>query len=67
MSNHSIFLPKMSVQQISDRIHMTNAYDIFHSNFYHQHPHIFKIIQILKLFQVNTNIKIKTTNSYKNQ
>lgn len=36
----------------------------FHSNFYLQHPHISKIIKILKLFQVNTYMKIKTADSH---
>ncbi|CAI6349412.1 unnamed protein product [Macrosiphum euphorbiae] len=65
ISNESIFPPKMWARQCSDRVHTTNACESFHSdfnsNFYHQHPNIFKIIEILKLFQVNTYIKIRTT------
>jgi len=48
-----------------ESMHTTNACESFHSdfnsNFYHQHSHIIKIIEILKLFQVNTYIKIRTT------
>jgi len=65
ISNESIFLPKMWAWQCSDRVHTTNLCESFHSdfnsNFYHQHSHIFKIIEILKLFQVNAYIKIRTT------
>ncbi|KAF0772703.1 Uncharacterized protein FWK35_00016701 [Aphis craccivora] len=61
------FSPKIWAKQYSDRIHTTNPCESFHSdfnsNFYHQHPHIFKIIEILKLFQINTYIKIRTTNT----
>jgi len=64
-TNESIFPPKMWARQCADRVHTTNACESFHSdfnsNFYHQHPHIFKIIDIFKLFQVNTYIKIRNT------
>jgi hypothetical protein len=54
------------VQQSSDMVHTTNAGESFHSHsnsdYCHQHPHIFKIIEILKLSQVNTYTKIRTTN-----
>ncbi|KAF0711666.1 Uncharacterized protein FWK35_00033498 [Aphis craccivora] len=53
--NAFISPPKIWAKQSSDRIHRTNPCESFHSNFnsnfYHQHPHIFKIIEILKLFQ----------------
>ncbi|KAE9533520.1 hypothetical protein AGLY_009158 [Aphis glycines] len=62
ITNNSIFPPKIWAKQSSDRIHTTNACESFHSNFnsnfYHQHPHIFKIIEILKLFQ-NKGLKLK--------
>jgi len=35
-----------------------NVNSDFNSNFYHQHPHIFKIIENLNIFQVSTHIKI---------
>uniref|UniRef100_A0A2S2QVK6 MULE transposase domain-containing protein n=1 Tax=Sipha flava TaxID=143950 RepID=A0A2S2QVK6_9HEMI len=64
ISNESIFPPKMWARQCSDRVHKKNACESFHldfnSNFYHQHPNIFKIIEILKLFKVNTYIKMRT-------
>ncbi|KAF0688897.1 Uncharacterized protein FWK35_00039188, partial [Aphis craccivora] len=60
ITNNSIFPPKIWAKQSSDRIYTKNPCESFHSdfnsNFYHQHPHIFKIIEILKLFQVNTYI-----------
>lgn len=50
-----------------DRNQTTNACESFHAdfnlNFYHQHPHIYKIIEIFKVFQTNTCIKIRTANS----
>ena len=71
ISNDSIFPPKMWAQHSSIRIFTTNACEIFHSdfnsNFYHQNPHIFKIIEILKLFRVNRYIKIRTVNSNSNK
>lgn len=68
LSNNSIFPPKIWAKQ-SDKIHTyeksaSESFDLdFNSNFYQKRSHIFKIIKILKLLQVNTYIKIRNADS----
>jgi len=49
----------------------TNACKSFHSEFnsnvYHHHPNIFKIIEVLKMFQTNTYTKIRTSDLNRSQ
>jgi len=64
MEDTSTFVPSIWPSASSDTSLTTNACESLHSefnlNFYHHRPNIFKIIELVIMFQTNTYIKIRT-------
>lgn len=64
ISEDSLFPPKLWSNLSSDLYKSTNACESFHSDFnahfYHHHPNIYTFLDVLKTFQTNTYIKIRS-------
>lgn len=69
ISNDSLFPPNMWAANSSSLQRSTNACEAFHSkfnsSFYCAHPNIYQFVEVLKNFQIDTYVKIKSASVVK--